>query len=148
VHWRFACDQAFAGLRELVGSFDFQRLADGHTYVGIEPSYLIQLIDGFLSEPDGVVFGGDRADLQRLLKLVIDHIQPAYRQGLAAGRRHWHEGDGVYGSLSTEELHELALKSAPDDGLSQGWFAEGFCFAYSSEELESLRPKVGGESGS
>ena len=63
VHWRFASGQAFAGLRELVRSFDFLRLADGHTYAGIEHAYLVQVIDGFLGEPDDVVFGGDRANL-------------------------------------------------------------------------------------
>ena len=31
VHWRFASGQAFAGLRELVRSFDFLRSANGHT---------------------------------------------------------------------------------------------------------------------
>ena len=61
VHWRFASGQAFAGLRELVRSFDFLRSANGHTYAGIEPAYLVQVIDGFLGEPDGVVFGTCKA---------------------------------------------------------------------------------------
>jgi hypothetical protein len=139
VHWRFACGQAFAGLRELVRSFDFLHLANGHTYAGIEPTYLLQVIDGFLGEPDGVAFGGDRANLNDLRKLLVEKIEPAHRQGLEAGRRRWHDGDRVYGSLSTEDLHRLALGSGPSDEMLRGWFAEGFCFAYSFEEMESLR---------
>jgi hypothetical protein len=50
-------------------SFDFLRLADGHTDAGIEPGYLIGVIDGFLSEPEGVVLGGDRAALLGLRNL-------------------------------------------------------------------------------
>jgi hypothetical protein len=144
VHWRFASGQAFAGLRELVLSFDFLRSADGHTYAGIDPGYLVEVIDGFLGEPDGVLFGGDRANLNELRRVLVGQIQPAHRQGLEAGRRRWHDGDRVYGSLSTTELHRLALESAPSDEMLCGWFAEGFCFAYSSEEMESLR---GGTSG-
>jgi hypothetical protein len=139
VHWRFALGQAFAGLRELVRAFDFSRLADEHTYVGIEPASLIDVIDGFLAEPEGVVFGGDRADLQRLRQALIERIGPAHRDGLVAGRKQWQEGDRVFGSLPTEELHQLALWSAPEEAMLRGWFAEGFCFAYATEEMESLR---------
>jgi hypothetical protein len=138
VHWRFAAAQAIAGLRELVHSFDFLRLANDHAYTGIEPGHLIEVVDGFLAEPEGVIFGGDRTELRRLRKALAERILPAYRQGLAAGRGRWHEGDRVYGSLPTGELHRLALRSAPDDGSLRGWFAEGFCFAYSSEEMVSL----------
>jgi hypothetical protein len=144
VHWRFASGQAFAGLRKLVRSFDFLRLANGHTYAGIEPAYLVEVIDGFLGEPDGVVFGGDRASLNELRKTLLEQIQPAHRQGLEVGRRRWHEGDRVYGSLSTEQLHRLALELAPGDEMLRGWFAEGFCFAYSLEEMESLRSRSSG----
>jgi hypothetical protein len=143
VHWRFAAGQAFAGLRDLVRSVNFLRLANHHTYAGIEPGYLIEVIDGFLAEPEGVVFGGDRAELQRLRQVLVERIQPAYQEGLLAGRKHWHEGDRVYGSLATEELHQLALRPAPDDEMLRGWFAEGFCFAYSFEEMESLRSPAG-----
>ena len=120
-------------------SFDFLRLANGHTYAGIEPDYIVKVIDGFLGEPDGVVFGGDRANLNELRKMLVEQIQPAHRQGLKAGRRRWHDGDRVYGSLSTKELHRLALELASGDEMLRGWFAEGFCFAYSFAELESLR---------
>lgn len=143
VHWRFASGQAFAGLRDLVCSFSFLRDANGHTYAGIEPGYLVEVIDGFLGEPDNLVFGGDRANLNELRKLLVEQIEPAHRQGLEAGRRRWHDGDRIYGSLSTEELHRLALGSAPNDEMLRGWFAEGFCFAYSLEELESLRGSSG-----
>jgi hypothetical protein len=143
VHWRFASGQAFAGLRELVRSFDFLHDANGHTYVGIDPDYLISVTDGFLREPEGVVFGGDRANLTELRKLLVEHIQPAHRQGLEAGRRRWQDGDRIYGSFSTEELHRLALELAPADEMLRGWFAEGFCFAYSFEEMESLRGTSG-----
>jgi hypothetical protein len=143
VHWRFASGQAFASLRELVCAFDFLRLADGHTYAEVDPAYLIEVIDGFLGEPDGVVFGGDRAELERLRQLLVERIQPAHQQGLVGGRRRWHEGDRIYGSLSTEELHQCALESAPDDEMLRGWFAEGFCFAYAFEELDSLRSTGG-----
>jgi hypothetical protein len=146
VHWRFAAGQAFARLRELVFSFDFLRLADGHTYVAIEPGYLVEVIDGFLGEPDGVVFGGDRTTLQQLRQLLVERIQPAHEQGRAAGHGHWHDGDHVYGAISTEELHRLALELAPADQMLRGWFAEGFCFAYSFQEMESLRDKAGGSS--
>src|ERR1051326_2387088 len=95
VHWRFASGQAFAGLRELVRSFDFLRAANGHTYAGIKPSYLVEIVDGFLGEPEGVVFGGDRANLRALRKLLVEQIQSAHRQGLEAGRRHWQEGNRV-----------------------------------------------------
>jgi hypothetical protein len=138
-HWRFAAGHAFAGLRDLVHSFDFLRLANGHTYAGLEPDHLMEVIDGFLAEPEGVIFGGDRAELQRLRTMLTDRVRPVHQQGLAAGRRRWHEGDRVYGSLPTEELHRLAMRSAPDDETLRGWFAEGFCFAYSFEEIESLR---------
>jgi hypothetical protein len=40
--------------------------------------------------------------------------------------------------LPIEELHRLALRSAPDDGMIRGWFAEGSCFACSFEEMDSL----------
>ena len=143
LHWRFASGQAFAALRELVRSFDFLRLANGHTYAGIEPAYLLHVIDGFLGEPHGVVFGGDRANLNELRKLLVEHIESAHRQGLEAGRHRWHDGDRVYGSLSTEDLHRLALASGPSDEMLRGWFAEGFCFAYSFEEMESLRGSGG-----
>jgi hypothetical protein len=129
IHWRFASGQAFAGLRGMVRSFDFLRLADGHTYVGAKPAYLIDVIDGFLGEPEDVVFGGDRAELQRLRQMLVEQIQPAHEDGLAAGRRRWQEGNRVYGGLRIEELHDLALRSAPDDQVLRGWFAEGFCFA-------------------
>ncbi len=144
VHWRFASGQAFARLRELVRSFDFLRLANGHTYNGIEPAYLVEVIDGFLGEPDGVVFGGDRANLYELRKALVEQIQPVHRQGLEAGRRRWHDGDRVYGSLSTEQLHRLALELAPGDEMLRGWFAEAFCFAYSLEEMKSLRGRSSG----
>jgi hypothetical protein len=144
VHWRFAAGQAFAGLRELVRSFDFLRLANGHTYAGIEPGYLVEVIDGFLGEPDGVVFGGDRINLQDLRKLLVEKIQPGHRLGLEAGRRHWQEGDRAYGKLSTDELHQVALDFAPADEMLRGWFAEGFCFAYCFEEMESLRSGASG----
>jgi hypothetical protein len=144
IHWQFASGQAFAGLRGLVCAFDFLRDANGHTYVGIEPGYLIDVIDGFLGEPDAVVFGGDRSTLQDLRKLLIEKVQPAHRDGLEAGRRRWHEGNRAYGSLSTEELHRLALELAPADDMLRGWFAEGFCFAYSFEEMESLRSQAKG----
>lgn len=139
IHWRFASGQAFAGLRELVRSFDFLRLANGHTYVGVEPGYFVEVIDGFLSEPEGVVFGGDRVNLKELRQVLVEQIQPAHREGLEAGRRRWHDGDRVYGALSTGELHGLALKLAPGDEMLRGWFAEGLCFAYTFEEMESLR---------
>ena len=74
----------------------------------------------------------------------MEQIQPVYRQGLETGRRRWREGNRVYGLLSTEELHRLALEFAPGETMVRGWFAEGFCFAHSHEELESLR---GGSSG-
>jgi hypothetical protein len=95
VHWRFAAGQAFAGLRELVRSFDFLRLATGHTYVGIEPGYLVDVIDRFLGEPAGVVYGGDRASLNELGRVLVEQIQPAHRQGLEVGRRRWRDGDRV-----------------------------------------------------
>jgi hypothetical protein len=130
-------------LRDNRRSFDFLRRADGHTYAGVEPGHLIEVIDGFLGEPKGVVPGGNRAELRRLRKTLIEQIQPAHRQGLAAGRRRRHEGDGAHGSLPTEELHQLALRSAPDDDMLRGWFAEGFCYAYSLGEMESLRSEAG-----
>jgi hypothetical protein len=126
-----------------VRSFDFLRLANGHTYAGIEPQYLVKVIDGFLGEPDGVVFGGDRAKLNELRTVLVEQIEPAHRQGLEAGRCCWHDSDRVYGSLSTAELHRLALELAPGDEMLRGWFAEGFCFAYSFEEMESLRGTSG-----
>jgi hypothetical protein len=144
VHWRFAAGQAIAGLRELVHSFDFLRLADGHTYTGIEPSFLVEVVDGLLAEPEGVVFASDRADLQRLRQSLAQRIEPAHRQGLAAGRKRWHEADRVFGSMPIEDLHRLAMRSAPDDEMLRGWFAEGFCFAYSLEEMESLRNESDG----
>jgi hypothetical protein len=143
VHWRFAAGHAFAGLRELVRAFDFLRLANTHTYAGVEPGHIIEVIDGFLGEPEGVVLGSDRAELLRLRQSLVEHIQPAHRQGLTAGRRCWHEGDRAYGSLPTEELHRLAMVSAPNDPMLRGWFAEGFCYAYSLEEMESMRNEAG-----
>jgi hypothetical protein len=147
-HWRFAAGQAFAGLRELVCTFDFLRLANGHTYVGVEPGYLLAVIDGFLAEPEDIVLGGNRAELQRLRQLLIEVVMPAHERGLAEGRQRWREGERVYGSLQTAALHQLALESAPADPMQRGWFAEGFCFAYSYEELESLRSETNAEPGS
>ena len=31
------------------------------------------------------------------------------------------------------------MQAAPNDEMLRGWFAEGFCFAYSFEEMESVR---------
>lgn len=142
MHWQFAVGQAFAGLRELVRAFDFVRFVNGHTYAGIEPQCLVAVIDGFLGEPDGVVFGGDQSELQLLRQLLIESVVPAYQQGLAEGRRRWQQGDRVYGSLPTEKLHRIALELAPVDAALRGWFAEGFCYAYSIEKLESLCCKL------
>jgi hypothetical protein len=139
VHFRFAFGQAFLSLGELVRSFDFLRLTNGHTYVGIEPDYLVKVIDGFLGEPAGVLYQGEIANLNKLRKSLVEQIQPAYREGLEAGRRNWHDGDGVYGSLSTESLHQRALQLAPESEMLRGWFAEAFCFAFSIEQMESLR---------
>jgi hypothetical protein len=139
IHWRFAAGRAFAGLRELVWSFDFARLAAGQTYAGLDPEHLVAVIDGFLAEPAGVVFGGDRADLHQLRQALVGRVVPAHREGLAEGARRWHAGDRVYAALPTDELHRLALGLAPADDMLRGWFAEGFCFAYSAAELESLR---------
>jgi hypothetical protein len=36
------------------------------------------------------------------------------------------------------------LELAPADELVRGWFAEGFCYAYSHEEMESLRMGASG----
>ncbi len=146
-HWRFAAGQAFAGLRELVRAFDFLRLANGHTYAGMEPGSLLAVIDGFLAEPEDIVFTGDRTELQRLRQELIEIVTPAHERGLAEGRRRWREGERVYGSLPTAALHQLALESAPADLMQRGWFAEGFCFAYSYEELESLRSDTNAEQG-
>jgi hypothetical protein len=141
VHWRFALGQALAGLRDLVHAFDFVQSAKGHTYADIKPDYLIEVIDGFLGEPDGVLFGGDRTNLQQLQSLLLGRIKPAHEHGLEAGRRCWHDGAKAFGSLTTEALHEVALRFAPDDPALRGWFAEGFCFAYSFEEMASLKKK-------
>ena len=138
VHWQFAAGRAFATLHEFVHAFDFGRLANGHTYAGIQPRYLVEVIDGFLREPDGTLFGGDRKNLQQLRTLLVEQIQQSHEQGLAAGRRHWRESERVYGRLTTAALHELALRSAPEDAMLRGWFAEGFCYAHSFEEMESL----------
>jgi hypothetical protein len=139
VHWGFAQAQAFAGLEALVYSFDFPRHAGRHTYAGLRPDFLLAVIDGFLAEGVGVVFGGDRERLRRLREVVVERVQPAFEEGLAEGSRRWREGERVYGALPPDELHRLALGSAPDDPMKHGWFAEGFCVAYSSEEMESLR---------
>ncbi len=142
-HWQFAAGQALARLRELVRSFDFLRLADGHTYTEFEPAHPLEVIDGFLGEPDGVVFGGGRRELQQLRQVLVDRIQPAYQEGLIAGRQRWQDVDQFFGSIDTEELHRLALQSAPPDDMLSGWFAEGFCRGYAALEFESLRSDSG-----
>jgi hypothetical protein len=140
VHWRFAAGQAFAGLLDLVCSFDFLRL----------------------TEPEGVVFAGDRAELQRLRKTLAERIQPAHREGLAAG------GAGTRVITSTARcqgrncigwpcgrllMTRCCGAGSPRDSASpirlrrwnhndemlRGWFAEGFCVAYSFEKMESRR---------
>jgi hypothetical protein len=121
---------------------DFLRLADGHTFVDITPAYLIQVIDGFLGEEEEVVFGGDRAELRRQRQVLVGQIGPAYEQGAAAGRRSWQQGPRVFGVLSVEELHHLALQLAPPEEMVRGCFAEGFCYSYAIEELESLREEL------
>lgn len=138
VHWQFAAGRAFAELRDLVCSFDFLRLANEQTYSGIKPSYLIEVIDGFLGEFDALSFGGERTTLQQLWQLLVNDIQPTYARGLIAGRECWKAGDQIYGFLEPDELHRLALSLAPADDWLKGWFAEGFCLAYACEEMESL----------
>lgn len=138
VHWQFAAQQASSQLHEFVCSFDFLRYANGQTYYGITPEYLLEVIDGFLADPNATeYFRGEQASLQHLRQRLVDSVQPAYERGLVEGRKHWSDGEQVYGSLSTTELQRLALSLAGNDEWLNGWFAEGFCRAYAHAEMES-----------
>lgn len=142
IHWRFASAQAFTSLRELVQSFDFRKFAGKATYVGLPPSYLIDVIDGFLSENGNVVWGGNRAELLTLRQELMERIVPTYELGADAGKKRWEAGDRTLETGGVEQLHALSLQLGPADPLLSGWFAEGFCVAYSSAWLESQRAVV------
>jgi hypothetical protein len=141
-HWQFAFGQAVSGLRELVCSFDFAKLADRHTYVGIRPDYLVEVIDGFLGESFISQFGGSRTELENIRQILVKKIIPAFESGLESGKSRWKTGNRVYGEIDTKQLHDLASQLGPADAALNGWFAEGFCFAYSYAELESMRPST------
>jgi hypothetical protein len=135
VHWGFAFGQAVAGLRELVQAFNFTKLADGHTYVGVEPRHLVEVIDGFLAEKIIGAFGGNVTELGKLRKALVEQIAPTFENGVEAGKRRWEAGNCVCGEIEMEDLHRLALQLGPADPRLNGWFAEGFCVAYSHAEL-------------
>jgi hypothetical protein len=124
----------------LIHEFNFTKLADGHTYVGAEPVYLVKVIDGFLAEDFIVAFGGCKTELKNLRNILVEQILPAFEDGVATGKRRWETGSRIYGEIATEDLHRLAISLGPADRKLSGWFAEGFCVAYSYAEGESLRP--------
>src|SRR5262249_46488974 len=80
--WGFAAAQAFARLEEMTYSFDFRRLAGNATYIDIAPSFLVEIIDGFLGEGDDVVPQGSRRNLLECRELLTSRIQVAFDEGL------------------------------------------------------------------
>lgn len=122
-------------LDELVRTFDFRAVACHHSYVDMDPRELLAIADGFLGESDSEIGGGGRRTLLENREMLTVRIIPAYEAGLQAGSAAWRDSARVYGSLGTEGLHALALRSSPDEPSIQSWFAEGFCFAYSRAEL-------------
>lgn len=142
-HWRFALTHALIGLRSDIRSFDFAQIAvSRQTFTGASPSYLLEVIDGFLGEPELTLLGGERADLVRLRILLVEQVQPAFEEGKLEGRRTWQVGVRFPEMTWVEGLHELAFQRAPLDSIRRGWFVEGFCTAYSALWMESLRPQA------
>src|SRR6266576_6346218 len=105
-HWNFALCHALTELQTLVRAFDFRRLVRHHAYVGITPTFLREVIDGFLAEDESVVLPAQRTDLAHLRLLVTQQIMPAYEQGRTAGRRHWEQSGRCYGAFTVEALHD------------------------------------------
>ena len=133
-HWSFAAAQAIAALRKLVESFEFASLAGGHPYAAIDPDHLLEVFDGFLMEPAGMLFGGDRAELERLRGVFVGRCRPAYDAGHAAGLQEWRAGNQ---NLPPADLHQRAQNLAPDAPAARGWFAQGFCFAYAQAQFDA-----------
>lgn len=138
-HWRFAAGNAFRALETQVRRFDFDRYANGHTYSGLNPSEYIDIIDGFLSESENVVPGGNRTALEKLRKLIVDHVLDAFKVGGQTAIKKWNSTDSDVQSLPNSDLHALARELSPFTELKTEWFIEGFCQSYAQCEFESIR---------
>jgi hypothetical protein len=138
-HWRFAVGQAFGAIREMTYAFDFVRHADGHTFVGMDPGYLLDVIDGFLSEEPDIVPQGHRTELEAQKETIAMQIVPAYQRGIQDGQNHYEANRPV--ALSVAELHSAAMKGAPSDQVRRGWYVEGFCVGFCNCETTSMRER-------
>jgi hypothetical protein len=146
-HWQFAAATAFARIGGLTRSFDFEREVVRANYVGITPGYIVEIIDGFLDEPDGVIFQGNRRDLVECRKLLISSIQAAFDSGLTAGDAAFRNSGDLRDCWKSNQLHDLAGKAAPDERSIRGWFMEGFCYGWTSAGMEYVAESIEKEHG-
>ena len=79
IHWRYAAGNAYRSLEVHVRHFRFTAVESGHTYVDMSPNELVEVIDGFLSEPETVVPGGNRRSLLELRSFAIDRAAARVR---------------------------------------------------------------------
>jgi hypothetical protein len=142
IHWGFALGTACDALSTLVRAFDFQREVGRAAYVGIRPTFLVEVIDGFLAESADVVLPGNRTDLMELRRLLTERIVPAFEQGEEAARKHRKQSGCRYGTFELNDIHDAARRAAPPEVLVRGWFVEGFCVAWASGEVDSLRDQT------
>ena len=144
-HWFFAAGAAFEALRKLVRAFDFDSLCGNANYVGVSPRYLMEVIDGFLTESSDVVPGGNRAELAELRNVLVTSIEPAYDEGVAAGSRSFTEAGCIESGVSWDDLPERARSSTDRCDYTRDWFVEGFCYGWTSAHLDALKREAGDE---
>lgn len=140
VHWRFAAFHAFKALEMQVRCFDFARESGHATYSGLTPSFLLEVIDGFLAENDTIVPDGSRKQLEQLRTLIVGDFLAAFDSGWHEAVEAWNSVGKEYGAMPLDEMHELARKSSPFESTKREWFIEGFSQAWAKAELDSIRP--------
>lgn len=139
-HWRFAFGAAYEALKRLIENFNFSEELSGHArYVGgPDPTELIAIIDGFLTErkslPDGNI-----SELERLRTTLEQKIVPAYRTGQWMASQRWVKSSpkerAELAELDADRVTSEAWNNMPDNMSSSeaNWFVEGFCRADAGE---------------
>lgn len=142
-HWRFALEQAYARLEQLVWGFDFTEEVGKHiAYVGVqEPDSLIGIIDGLLSDWPHM-FGGNIAGLEQMRTAIQETIAPAYRAGQEAARQ-WAATDlrEKYEKVANSDpIIAEARKRVPGafGPSAASWFVEGFCRTVGEEWVKGV----------
>lgn len=143
-HWHFAYVSAIWRLEVLIWNFDFENEAGKHDFSGVpDPQKLIEIIDGFLIEADGI-FEGDIRRFNRMRERLSNQILSAYNNGVREAQHIWKEdpeetlknySDGSLDLRGTgKEQVDKTLSQA-----EQSWFLEGFCRSWQNEWVEATR---------